>query len=131
MVCARPDPIDRAAKICTQGIANGGLFFLFGAGHSRIIYEEMTPRQDCHIGFFALVELAVSTHAFVSYFSASLTVKYATSDKSHMRMTEICIALGRLDFVNLATSTHNCMNYLLVPEANCIFAAERLACDPD
>ena len=59
------DPIDRAAEICTESIANGGLVFLFGAGHSRMMCEEMTPRQGCYVGFFALVELAVSTHASI------------------------------------------------------------------
>ena len=59
------DSIDRAAEICTESIANGGLVFLFGAGHSRMMCEEMTPRQGCFVGFFALVELAVSTHASI------------------------------------------------------------------
>ena len=59
------DHIDRAAEICTESIANGGLVFLFGAGHSRMMCEEMTPRQGCYVGFFALVELAVSTHASI------------------------------------------------------------------
>ena len=57
------DNIDQAAEICSESIANGGLVFLFGAGHSRMMCEEMTPRQGCYVGFFALVELAVSTHA--------------------------------------------------------------------
>jgi uncharacterized phosphosugar-binding protein len=55
--------IDRAAEICTQSIANGGLVFLFGNGHSRMMCEEMTPRQGCFVGFVALVELALSNHA--------------------------------------------------------------------
>ena len=57
--------IDRAAEICTESIANGGLVFLFGAGHSRMMCEEITPRQGCFVGFFALVELAVSNHASI------------------------------------------------------------------
>ena len=55
--------IDRAAEICANSIANGGLVFLFGNGHSRMMCEEMTPRQGCYAGFFALVELALSNHA--------------------------------------------------------------------
>jgi uncharacterized phosphosugar-binding protein len=55
--------IDRAAEICTESIANGGLVFLFGNGHSRMMCEEMTPRQGCFVGFVALVELALSNHA--------------------------------------------------------------------
>ena len=57
--------IDRAAEICADRIAKGGLIFLFGAGHSRMMCEEMTPRQGCFVGFFALVELAISNHASI------------------------------------------------------------------
>jgi uncharacterized phosphosugar-binding protein len=57
--------IDRAAEVCAASIANGGLVFLFGAGHSRMMCEEMTPRQGCFAGFFALVELALSNHASI------------------------------------------------------------------
>ena len=59
------DNIDQAAEICSESIANGGLVFLFGAGHSRMMCEEMTPRQGCYVGFFALVEHAVSAHASI------------------------------------------------------------------
>jgi uncharacterized phosphosugar-binding protein len=55
--------IDRAAEICANSIGNGGLVFLFGNGHSRMMCEEMTPRQGCYPGFVALVELALSNHA--------------------------------------------------------------------
>lgn len=55
--------IEKAAEVCTQSIANGGLVFLFGNGHSRMLCEEMTPRQGCFVGFVALVELALSNHA--------------------------------------------------------------------
>lgn len=57
--------VEAAAEICTESIYNGGLVFLFGAGHSRMMCEEMTPRQGCFVGFFALVELALSTHASI------------------------------------------------------------------
>ena len=57
--------IDRAAEICTNSISNGGLVFLFGAGHSRMMCEEMTPRQGGFVGFVALVEDAVSNHASI------------------------------------------------------------------
>jgi uncharacterized phosphosugar-binding protein len=55
--------LDRAAQICTNAIANDGLVFLFGNGHSRMMCEEMTPRQGCFAGWVALVELALSNHA--------------------------------------------------------------------
>jgi uncharacterized phosphosugar-binding protein len=54
--------IDKAADICAGCIAREGLVFLFGAGHSRMLCEEMTPRQGCFPGFVALVEMALSTH---------------------------------------------------------------------
>jgi len=59
------EEIERAAQICSQSIAAGGIVFLFGAGHSRMLCEEMTPRQGCFAGFFALVELALSNHASI------------------------------------------------------------------
>src|SRR5258705_10002006 len=55
--------IQQAAEICASRIAQGGLVFLFGNGHSRMMCEEMTPRQGCFPGFVALVELALSNHA--------------------------------------------------------------------
>jgi uncharacterized phosphosugar-binding protein len=54
--------IEKAAGICAERIAKGGLVFLFGAGHSRMMCEEMTPRQGCFPGFVALVEMSLSTH---------------------------------------------------------------------
>jgi uncharacterized phosphosugar-binding protein len=57
--------IEKAAEICSRSIANGGLVFLFGAGHSRMMCEEMTPRQGCYAGFLALVELALSNHSSI------------------------------------------------------------------
>jgi uncharacterized phosphosugar-binding protein len=55
--------IERAAEICAESIANKGLVFLFGNGHSRMMCEEMTPRQGCFAGWVALVELSLSNHA--------------------------------------------------------------------
>jgi len=55
--------IQKAADVCANSIAQGGLVFLFGNGHSRMMCEEMTPRQGCFVGFVALVELALSNHA--------------------------------------------------------------------
>lgn len=40
------------------------------------------------------------------YLSDSLTLKYASTDKPHVRMTERCIAPEALDFVKLITSSH-------------------------
>lgn len=57
--------IEAAADLCADRIAQGGLVFLFGAGHSRMMCEEMTPRQGGFVGFVALVELAISNHAAI------------------------------------------------------------------
>lgn len=52
-----------AARICADSIAHGGLVFLFGSGHSRMMVDEMTPRQGCFVGFYPLVELSVSNYS--------------------------------------------------------------------
>ena len=59
------DSIRRAGELCADRIARGGLVFLFGNGHSRMMCEEMTPRQGCYAGFVALVETALSNHAAI------------------------------------------------------------------
>jgi uncharacterized phosphosugar-binding protein len=57
--------IQQAGDLCAERIAHGGLVFLFGNGHSRMMCEEMTPRQGCFPGFVALVEWALSNHAAI------------------------------------------------------------------
>lgn len=81
------------------------------------------------------------------YLSESLTKKYAATDKPHVRMTRRSVAPERLDFVDVATSSHNHTDHLdgetlgplravnkglalVIPEANRAFVAERLRCDP-
>src|SRR5438128_11493609 len=59
------ESIQLAAEVCASSIAKGGLVFLFGNGHSRMMCEEMTPRQGCFPGFVALVELALSNHSAI------------------------------------------------------------------
>ena len=54
------DALDRAAAWCTDAIAADGLVHLFGCGHSRMLCEEMTPRQGCYVGWHTIVELALS-----------------------------------------------------------------------
>ena len=54
-----------ASELCANSISKKGLVFMFGAGHSRIMCEEMTPRQGCFPGFYALVEHAVSNHSSI------------------------------------------------------------------
>jgi uncharacterized phosphosugar-binding protein len=57
--------VEAAAEICADRISRGGLVFLFGSGHSRMMCEEMTPRQGGFVGFYALVEHALSNHAAI------------------------------------------------------------------
>ncbi len=57
--------IERAAELCAVRIVRGGLIFCFGSGHSRMMCEEMTPRQGGFVGFYALVEQALSNHSAI------------------------------------------------------------------
>ncbi|MFN8440573.1 MAG: MBL fold metallo-hydrolase [Caldilineaceae bacterium] len=82
------------------------------------------------------------------YLSDSLTKKYASTNKPHVRMTERVIAPELLNFVDGVTSTHNHTDHLdgetlipllqvnprltvIVPRANQAFAAERLGVAPE
>jgi uncharacterized phosphosugar-binding protein len=56
------DALDRAAGLCTEAIASDGLVHLFGCGHSRMMCEEMTPRQGCFVGWHTIVELGLTFH---------------------------------------------------------------------
>ena len=81
------------------------------------------------------------------YLSDSLTKKYAATDKPHVRMTARVVAPERLDFIEVATSSHNHTDHLdaetlgplrqanpdlvlVIPEANRAFVANRLGCNP-
>src|SRR5215469_7591958 len=55
--------IEKAADICANTIEHKGLVFLFGSGHSRMMCEEMTPRQGCFVGFYPMAHLALTTYA--------------------------------------------------------------------
>ena len=58
--------LDRAAALCTDAaIAADGLVHLFGCGHSRMMAEEMTPRQGCYVGWHTIVELGLSFHNLI------------------------------------------------------------------
>lgn len=57
--------IRRAAAICVESIANGGLVHMFGTGHSRIFVEEMFPRHGSFPGFHPIVELSLTYHNLV------------------------------------------------------------------
>src|SRR6059058_4313311 len=57
--------LDRAAGLCTEAIARDGLVHLFGCGHSRMLCEEMTPRQGCYVGWHTIVELGLTFHNLI------------------------------------------------------------------
>ena len=59
------DALDRAAGLCTEAIASDGLVHLFGCGHSRMMCEEMTPRQGCFVGWHTIVELGLTFHNLI------------------------------------------------------------------
>src|SRR5213083_2553389 len=62
LLAGQRDALDRAAEVCTEAIAADGLVHLFGCGHSRMMCEEMTPRQGCFVGWHTIVELALTYH---------------------------------------------------------------------
>ena len=57
--------IRKAAELCAESIAKGGLVHLFGNGHSRIAVEEMWPRYGSFPGFHPIVELSMTNHTQV------------------------------------------------------------------
>ena len=59
------EALDRAAELCTEAIAADGLVHLFGCGHSRMMCEEMTPRQGCFVGWHTIVELGLTFHNLI------------------------------------------------------------------
>lgn len=82
------------------------------------------------------------------YLSDSLTHKYATTNKPHIRMTDIPIHPARLGFVQAVTSSHNHTDHLdaetlvpllaanpelpvIVSQANRAFASQRLGVAPE
>ncbi|HEY7156199.1 MAG TPA: SIS domain-containing protein [Gemmataceae bacterium] len=62
---AQCEALDRAAALCTEAIAADGLVHLFGCGHSRMLCEEMTPRQGCFVGWHTIVELGLTFHNLI------------------------------------------------------------------
>ncbi len=57
--------IERAADWFAQSILAGRMVHVFGAGHSRIMVEEMWPRYGSFPGFNPIVELSLSFHNLV------------------------------------------------------------------
>src|SRR5690606_29491350 len=83
---------------------------------------------------------------FDPYLSDSLTKKYETTHRPHVRMSERVIHPGQLEGIDIVTSSHNHTDHLdaetlipllrvnpditfIIPEANRDFVAERVKCD--
>ncbi|GAB3907431.1 MBL fold metallo-hydrolase [Larkinella knui] len=84
---------------------------------------------------------------FDPYLSDSLSVKYAKTDKPHVRMSERVVDPARLTMIDVVTSSHNHTDHLdaetlmplftanpvlqfVIPEANRTFVADRIKRDP-
>lgn len=65
-VAAQQPEIQRTADWFADSILAGRLVHLFGAGHSRIMVEEMWPRYGSFPGFNPIVELSLTFHNLVS-----------------------------------------------------------------
>lgn len=59
------DAIEAAAEVCAGSIANDGLVFAWGSGHSRMCVEELFPRIGSFPGFYPMVELALTNYTEV------------------------------------------------------------------
>jgi len=57
--------IGQAAEWFAESILAGRMVHLFGAGHSRILVEEMWPRYGSFPGFNPIVELSLTFHNLV------------------------------------------------------------------
>src|SRR3982750_622359 len=57
--------IQRAASWFAETILAGRMVHLFGAGHSRILVEEMWPRYGSFPGWNPIVELSLTFHNLV------------------------------------------------------------------
>ena len=64
-VAGQRDGIQRAADWFAATILAGRMVHVFGAGHSRILVEEMWPRYGSFPGFNPIVELSLTFHNLV------------------------------------------------------------------
>jgi uncharacterized phosphosugar-binding protein len=65
-VSAQAEQIQQAAEWFAGSILAGRVVHLFGAGHSRILVEEMWPRYGSFPGFNPIVELSLTFHNLVT-----------------------------------------------------------------
>ncbi|MEM7624146.1 MAG: MBL fold metallo-hydrolase [Planctomycetota bacterium] len=95
-----------------------------------------------------LLKTGEGTLLFDPYLSDSLTVKYADTDKPHVRMSELALNPARLTGIDVITSSHNHTDHLdaktlgplletnpdavlVIPEANRGFVADRLGVEAE
>lgn len=64
-VRAQASAIQQAADWCAATILAGRMVHVFGAGHSRIMVEELWPRYGSFPGFNPIVELSLTFHNLV------------------------------------------------------------------
>ncbi|MDA1053452.1 MAG: SIS domain-containing protein [Planctomycetota bacterium] len=64
-VAAQKVEIEQAADWFAASILAGRVVHLFGAGHSRIVVEEIWPRYGSFPGFHPIVELSMTFHNLV------------------------------------------------------------------
>jgi uncharacterized phosphosugar-binding protein len=65
IAATQDEALERASRICSDAIAEGGLVHAFGTGHSRIPVEELFPRYGSFPGFNPMVELSMTFHTQV------------------------------------------------------------------
>ncbi|MEM7033391.1 MAG: MBL fold metallo-hydrolase [Chloroflexota bacterium] len=116
------------------------------------VASAQTETNQCHVWWLGQSGFLVqwqNKHLLLDpYLSDSLTKKYAETDKPHIRMTDHVIQPEQLDFIQVATSSHNHTDHLdgetlaplmkvnpslklVIPEANRIFVSNRLGCAND
>jgi len=125
--------------------------FLQGSAFLADVREACKRRDELHLWWLGqsgfLVHWRDSFLLLDPYLSDSLTEKYASTDKPHVRMTERVVAPESLDFIDIVTSSHNHTDHLdaatliplhtvnpdlqmIIPEANRAFVADRLKINP-
>ncbi|MDP6678717.1 MAG: MBL fold metallo-hydrolase, partial [Verrucomicrobiota bacterium] len=89
---------------------------LHGEAFLADVREAANLRDDLHLWWLGqsgfLVQWRGSHLLFDPYLSDSLTRKYADTDKPHTRMTERVVSPDELDFIDIATSSHNHTDHL-------------------
>jgi L-ascorbate metabolism protein UlaG (beta-lactamase superfamily) len=112
------------------------------------VQQAVTESEHAHLWWLGqsgfLLQWAGRHLLFDPYLSDSLTLKYAATDKPHVRVTERVIAPERLNFIDVVTSSHNHTDHLdaetllpllranpkielIIPEANREFVVNKLA----